>query len=99
MRTINLTNGADVSLDGDLLTMLETLYRELTAKQDLDYSFEDTSREIQRVIDQMTPEEQRQYLSESLFLNFVSYENERLSAYMKKLAKTEQVSDESTIDK
>ena len=28
-----------------------------------------------------------QYLSESLFLNFVSYENERLGAYMKKLTK------------
>ena len=99
MRTIKLTNGADVPLDGDLLTVLETLYRELTAKQDLDYSFEDTSREIQQVIEQMTPDERRQYLSESLFLNFVSYENERLAAYMKKLSKAEPVSDESTIDK
>jgi len=35
----------------------------------------------------MTPDERRQYLSESLFLNFVSYENERLGAYMKKLRK------------
>jgi hypothetical protein len=35
----------------------------------------------------MTPEERLQYLSESLFLNFVSYENERLGAYMKKLTK------------
>ena len=33
----------------------------------------------------MTDDERRQYLSESLFLNFVSYENERLGAYMKKL--------------
>jgi hypothetical protein len=99
MRTIKLTNGADVPLDGDLLTVLETLYKELTAKQDLDYSFEDTSREIQQVIEQMTADERRQYLSESLFLNFVSYENERLAAYMKKLSKTEPVSDESTIDK
>ena len=98
MRTIKLTNGADVPLDGDLLTVLETLYKELTARQDLDYSFEDTSREIQQVIEQMTPDERRQYLSESLFLNFVSYENERLAAYVKKLSKTEPVSDESTID-
>ena len=43
-------------------------------------------REIQHVIDQMTDDERRQYLSESLFLNIVSYENERLGAYMKKLA-------------
>ncbi len=87
MRTIKLTTGADIPLDGDLLTVLETLYRELTARQDLDYSFEDTSREIQQVIEQMTPDERRQYLSESLFLNFVSYENERLGAYMKKLVR------------
>lgn len=99
MRTIKLTTGADVPLDGDLLTVLETLYRELTARQDLDYSFEDTSREIQQIIEQMTPDERRQYLSESLFLNFVSYENERLGTYMKKLANAEPASDESTIDK
>ena len=98
MRNVKLTTGADVAIDGDLLTVLETLYKELTAKADLDYSFEDTSREIQNVIEQLTDEERRQYLSESLFLNFVSYENERLAAYMTKLAKAEPVADESTID-
>jgi hypothetical protein len=87
MRTITMTTGAQVPLDGDLLTILETLYREMTAKSELDRSFEDTIREIQHVIDQMNDEERRQYLSESLFLNFVSYENERLGAYMKKLTK------------
>lgn len=98
MRTIKLTTGSDIPLDGDLLTVLETLYKELTAKSDLEYSFEDTSREIQQIIDQMTDEERRQYLSESLFLNFVSYENERLAAYMKKLEKTEPAADASTVD-
>jgi hypothetical protein len=87
MRTIKITTGAEVPLDGDLLTILETLYREMTAKSELERTFEDTIREIQSVIDQMTDEERRQYLSESLFLNFVSYENERLGAYMKKLTK------------
>jgi hypothetical protein len=87
MRTIKLTTGARLPLDGDLLTVLETLYREMTAKRDLDRTFEDTVREIQLVIDQMTDDERRQYLSESLFLNFVSYENERLGAYMKKLSR------------
>jgi hypothetical protein len=86
MRTIMMTTGAELALDGDLLTVLETLYREMTAKRDLDRTFEDTIREIQHVIDQLTDEERRQYLSESLFLNFVSYENERLGAYMKRLA-------------
>jgi hypothetical protein len=87
MRTIKLTSGIEVPLDGDLLTVLETLYREITAKRELERTFEDTVREIQEVIDQMTEDERRQYLSESLFLNFVSYENERLGAYMKKLTK------------
>jgi len=85
MRTIKMTTGAKLPLDGDLLTILETLYREMTAKKELERTFEDTVREIQHVIDAMTPDERRQYLSESLFLNFVSYENERLGAYMKKL--------------
>jgi hypothetical protein len=85
MRTIKLTTGAKLPLDGDLLTILETLYREMTAKKELERTFEDTIREIQHLIDEMTADERRQYLSESLFLNFVSYENERLGAYMKKL--------------
>ena len=87
MRTITLTTGASLPLDGDLLTVLETLYREMTAKRDLERTFEDTIREIQHLIDQLTDEERRQYLSESLFLNFVSYENERLGAYLKRLSK------------
>lgn len=87
MRTITLTTGVEVPLDGDLLTVLEALYREMTAMRELERTFEDTVREIQRVIEQMTDEERRQYLSESLFLNFVSYENERLGAYMRKLPK------------
>jgi hypothetical protein len=87
MRTIKLTTGAKVEMDGDLLAVIETLYRELTARRELERSFEDTVREIQGVIDQMTDEERKLYLQESLFLNCVSYENERLSAYMKKLTK------------
>ena len=87
MRTIKMTNGTDVALDGDLLSMLEKLYVEVTAKRELERTFEDMVREIQHLIDQMNDDERRQYLSESLFLNAVSYENERLGAYMKKLTK------------
>jgi hypothetical protein len=87
MRTIKMTTGADLRLDGDLLTVLEALYKEVTARRELQSNFEDMAREIQNVIDQMTDDERRQYLSESLFLNTVSYENERLGAYMKKLTR------------
>lgn len=85
MRTIKMTTGAELTLDGDLLTVLEALYKEVSARHELQSSFEDMAREIQHVIEQMSEQERRQYLSESLFLNTVSYENERLGAYMKKL--------------
>jgi hypothetical protein len=35
----------------------------------------------------MTDEERRSYLAESLFLNTVKYENDKLEAYMRKIAK------------
>ena len=87
MRTVKTSTGADVTLDGDLLAVMETLYREVTAKRELERSFEDMVREIRHLIDQMTDEERRQYQSESLFLNFVSYENDKLDAYVRKLTK------------
>jgi len=87
MRTIKTTTGADVTLDGDLLAVMETLYREVTAKRELERSFEDMVREIRYLIDQMTDEERRAYLLESLFLNTVKYENDKLEAYMRKISK------------
>ena len=87
MRTITMTNGARVALDGDLLSIIESLYVEIAAKRELQHTFEDMMREIQHLIDQMNEGERKQYLAESLFLNTVSYENERLGAYMKKLTK------------
>ena len=86
MRTITTTTGAQIPLDGDLLTVLETLFHEVTARRELERSFDDMVREIQHLIGQMTDEERVTYLQESLFLNSVTYENERLGAYMRKLA-------------
>jgi hypothetical protein len=85
MSTIKLTTGEPLMLDGDLLSVLETLYKEISAKHELQSTFEDMAREIQHIIEQMSDENRRHYLSESLFLNMVSYENERLAAYIKKL--------------
>ena len=42
-------------------------------------------REITHLIDQMTEDERRAYLLESLFLNTVKYENDKLEAYMRKI--------------
>jgi hypothetical protein len=44
----------------------------------------------------MDDDERRQYLAESLFLNTVSYENERLGAYMRRLAQTEETAETET---
>jgi glycine cleavage system pyridoxal-binding protein P len=87
MRTIKTSSGAEITLDGDLLAIMEALYHEVTAKQGLNRSFEDMVKEIHQLIEQMDDSERRIYLAESLFLNTVKYENDKLEAYMKKLAK------------
>jgi hypothetical protein len=87
MRTIKTTSGHEIALDGDLLAILEALFREVTAKRELERSFEDLTREINYLIEQMTPDEVRAYCAESLFLNQVKYENDKLESYMRKLEK------------
>ncbi len=85
MRKVRLSTGHEVALDGDLLAILEALYREVTLKNALRVSFEDMMHEIQGIVAQMSAEERQSYLVESLFLNSVTYENEMLDAYMRKL--------------
>jgi hypothetical protein len=86
MRTITTTTGVSITLDGDVLAILEALYLEITVKKDFDRSFEDMMNEINHLIGQMTDEERRACLLESLFLNAVKYENDRAEAYMRKLS-------------
>ena len=87
MKTIKTTTGAEITLDGDLLAIMETLYKEVTARKELERSFEDMIKEIKHLIDQMDDETRRAYLLESLFLNTVKYENDKLEAYMRKITK------------
>jgi hypothetical protein len=87
MRTIKTTTGFDIPLDGDLLAILEALYREVTARRELERTFEDMLREITHLIDQMDESERRTYLTESLFLNTVKYENDKLDAYVRRISK------------
>jgi hypothetical protein len=86
MHTIKTTTGAPIILDGDLLAIMETLYQEVTAKRELERTFEDMVREIQHLIEQMDDRERHTYLAESLFLNTVKYENDKLETYMKRLS-------------
>lgn len=87
MRTIKTTTGTEIPLDGDLLAVLEALFHEVTAKRELERSFEDMNREIHHLVSQMSDEERQSYLVESLFLNQVKYENDRLDSYMRRLQK------------
>jgi hypothetical protein len=85
MSKVRLSTGHELVLDGELLGVLEALYREVTLKHALQVSFEDMMREIQGLVEQMSEEDRKRYLVESLFLNTVTYENEMLDAYMRKL--------------
>ncbi len=87
MRTIKTSGGGAIVLDGDLLAVMEALHQEVTARRDLERTFEDMVREIQHLIGQMTDDERRTYLAESLFLNTVKYENDKLESYMRKLTR------------
>lgn len=87
MRSVKTTTGADIPLDGDLLAIIETLFQEVTARRELDRSYEDMIREIRHLIGQMSDQERIDYLAESLFHNTVRYENERLGSYLEKLSR------------
>ena len=85
LKKIKMLTGHEIPLDGDLLYVLESLYREVTLKRELKATFEDMMQEINHLVEEMDEVSRKRYLVESLFLNTVTYENERLGAYMKKL--------------
>ena len=87
MRSITTTTGREIPLDGDLLAILEALFHEITAKVLEGGSYEDMNREINHLVSQMGDEDLRAYLVESLFLNQVKYENDKLEQYIRKLGK------------
>ena len=85
MSRARLSTGHELVLDGELLSVLETLYKEVTLRLQLRGTYEDMRREIEGLVGQMSEEDRKRYLVESLFLNTVTYENEMLDAYMRRL--------------
>ena len=85
MNTLRLSTGHEIPLDGDLLAVLEGLYREVTLRRQFKGSFEDMMRELEGLVGQMSEEDRRRYLVESLFLNYNTYESEMLDAYARRL--------------
>ncbi len=86
MKTVKLSTGYELTLDGDLLSLIETIYQEVALRKELKHSYEDVMKEIENLMRQMSSEELEQYFKESLFLNTVTFENEMLDAYVKKLS-------------
>ncbi len=86
MRTITTIAGTSIPLDGDVLAVLEAVSRELWRRSELDYGFEDVEREIGHLVSQLSDEELRAYLKESLFMSFNRYENDQLAALVRKAA-------------
>lgn len=85
MRTIRTSTGVTIAVDGDLLAIMEVLYQEVTARKELERSFDDMNQEIANLIGQMTAPELRKYLHEALFVNTITYENQRAAAYIRRV--------------
>jgi hypothetical protein len=85
MNRLRLSTGHELPLDGDLLAVLEALYHEVTLRRQFKGSFEDMMREIEGIVEQMSTEDRRRYLVESLFLNYNTFESEMLDAYARRL--------------
>ena len=86
MKKLKLTTGYELALDGDLLSLIEAIYQEVAVRKELQHTYEDVMKEIEHILSQLTPEQLQHYLKESLFLNTVTYENEMLDAFVKKVS-------------
>jgi hypothetical protein len=54
------------------------------SRRHLEHGFEEVDREFQHLVAQMTDEELRAYLKESLFMSFNRFENEKLRRALQK---------------
>ena len=93
MRMITTSSGIRLELDGDVLAIIESVSRELARRQELEYGFEDVDREFQHLVAQMTADELRIYLKESLFMSFNRFENDRMIAIVRR---AQRATDEDT---
>ena len=86
MKKLKLTTGYELALDGDLLSLVEAIYQEVALRKELQHTYEDVMREIEHILSQLSSDQLQHYLKESLFLNTVTYENEMLDAFVKRLS-------------
>ena len=95
-RRIKTTLGTEIVLDGDLLNVMETLYRDVTVRLGFNHSPDDLAAEITSLLAQMSDEEKHEYLQESLFLNTVAYERQRAKAYVRAMTRKGRPSSQSS---
>ena len=84
MRTVQTTAGTSIELDGDVLAVLEAISRDLRRSKGLDYDYEDVEREFQHIVAQLTDDELRTYLKESLVMSFNRFENDQLATVIRR---------------
>ena len=89
MRSIRMLNGYEITIDGDLLQIVESLFREVAVRKQFQQTYHDMKSEIENLVAQLNDEERQTYLIESIFLNSVTYENEMIDAFMKKIDQKE----------
>ncbi len=63
---VSLTTGATITLDGNLDTLIETLYDEIIVKSAFQSNFTDVASELSFIISQLSPEDKDRYLFISL---------------------------------
>ena len=90
MRTITTTVGTSIALDGDVLAVLEAVSRDLLRRRELEYGFEEVEREFDHLVSQLSEDELRAYLKESLFMSFNRYENDQLAALIRRANKEQE---------
>jgi hypothetical protein len=87
MRTIKTSAGTPIELDGDVLAVIETVSRDLVSSRGLDYGFEEIDREFAHLVGQMSEDELRAYLKESLFMSFNRFQTELMSALVRRASR------------
>ena len=85
MSSLRLSTGHEIPLDGDLLAVLEGLYREVTLRREFKGSFEDMMREIESLVAQMSAADQKRYQVESQLLKNNTNESEMLAPNSRRL--------------
>ena len=84
---LELAGGTTLPLDGDLVYLVDALYKEFALKREFAPSYPDVQREIGRILDQMDKATTREYFASSIFLNYVTYENEMADRLADKLTR------------